>query len=99
VDVEDGDGAAAGVDGEKEGAVVAEGEGALGFERVGDASAATAVGVVGDAVGEGAVGVAFEGDNFVFVGGVSHDENCASCVFGLGKGESWECGANSDGEH
>jgi len=58
VNVEDGDVAAAGVDGEEEGAVVADSEGALGFERVGDASAAAAVGVVGDAVAECAVGVA-----------------------------------------
>jgi hypothetical protein len=52
VDIEGGDVAAAGIDGEEEGAVVAEGEGALGFEGVGGASAAAAVGVVGDALAE-----------------------------------------------
>ena len=36
---------------------------ALRFKWVGDASAATTVGVVGDAIAKGAVGVAFEGDN------------------------------------
>jgi hypothetical protein len=98
VDVEDGDVAAAGVDGEEEGVVVAEGEGALRLEWVGDTSAAAAVGVIGDAVAERAVGGAFEGDDFVFVGGVGHDEDGASYIFGLGRGESWKCGANSDGE-
>jgi hypothetical protein len=48
---------------------------------------------------EGAVGAAFKGDGFVFVGVVGHDEDCASCVAGLCRGKSWECGANSDGEH
>jgi hypothetical protein len=98
VDVEDGDAAAAGVDGEEKGVVLAKGERALRLKWVGDASAAAAVGVIGDAFAEGAVGVAFEGDHFVFVGGVGHDEDGAVGIFWLGRGESWECGANSDGE-
>ena len=99
VNAEDGDVAAAGVDGEEKGVVLAKGERALRLEWISDASAAAAIGVEGDAVAEGAVGGAFEGDDFVFVGGVGHDEDGASGVFGLGRGESWECGANSDGEH
>jgi len=99
VDVEDRDVAAAGVDGEEKGVVLAEGEGALRFEWVGNASAATAVGLVGDAFAEGAVGGAFEGDDFVFARVVGHDEDSAGGVVGLGRGENWECGANSDGEH
>ena len=99
VDVEDGDVAAAGVDGEEKGVVLAEGERALRLKWVGDASAAAAVGVVGDAFAEGAVGGAFEGDDFVFVRGVGHDEDSAGGVFGLCRGKSWKCGANSDGEH
>ena len=77
MDVEDGDVAAAGVDAEEEGVVLAKGEGALGFERVGDASAAAAVGVIGDAFAEGAVGGALESDDFVFIGIVRHDKDIA----------------------
>jgi hypothetical protein len=99
VDVEDGDVAAACVDGEEEGVVLAEGERALRLKRVGGASAAAAVGVVGDAVTEGAVGVAFEGDDFVFARVVGHDEDSAGGIVGLCRGKNWECGANSDGEH
>ena len=98
VDVEDGDAAAAGVDGEEEGVVLAEGERALRLKWVGDASAAATVGVVGDAVAESSVGGAFEGNDFVFVGVVGHDEDGAGCVAGLCSGKSWKCGANSDGE-
>jgi hypothetical protein len=57
------------------------------------------VGVIGDAVAERAVGGPFEGDDFVFVGGVGHDEDGASYIFGLARSESWKCSANSDGEH
>ena len=99
MDVEDGDAAAAGVDSEEEGVVLAEGERALRLKRVSDASAAAAVGVVGDAVAETTVSGTFEGDHFVFVGVVGHDEDGANCVGGLCRGKSWECGANSDGEH
>src|SRR5258705_532123 len=34
-----------------------------------------------------------------FIGVVVHDEDGAGCIFELGRGESWKCGANSDGEH
>lgn len=97
MDVEDGDAAAARVDGKEKRVVLAEGERALRFKRISDASAAAAVGVVGDAFAEGAVGAAFEGDDFVFVGGVGHDEDSAGVV-GLGGGKSCACGAHSDGE-
>jgi predicted secreted protein len=70
----------------------------LRLKWVGDASAAAAVGVVGDAVAESTVGGAFEEDDFVFVGVVSHDEDGAGRVAGLCRGESWKCSANSDGE-
>ena len=99
MDVENRDVAAAGVDGEEKGVIVAESEGALRFERVGDASAAAALSVVGDAFAQGAVGVSLEGDDFILVGGVGHDEDSAGSAFGLCRGESWKCSANSDGEH
>jgi hypothetical protein len=71
----------------------------LRFERVGNASAATTVGLEGNAFAEGAVGGALEGDDFVFARVVGHDEDSADGVVGLCRGKSWECGANSDGEH
>ncbi len=99
MDAEDRDVAAARVHCEEERVVLAEGQGALRFERVAGPSAAATMRVIGDTAAESAIGSAFEGDHLILVGVIGHYEYGTGGVVGLGRDKDWESDPNSNGKH